>query len=136
LILDSSLTLAWYLEDEQNAYADATHVALIEGAEALVPPLWPYEVANGFWMAERRSRIQPGEIPRVLALLAPLPIRVQAMAHERARQEVLALARTEGLTTYDAAYLELAMREGLPLATLDGQLRQAAARVGVLEFQP
>src|SRR5262245_41646017 len=98
--------MAWYLKDEQDAYADATHAALIGGAEALVPPLWPYEVANGLWMAERRGRLQAAEIPRVLALLAPLPIRVQSTAHERARHEVLALARQEKLTSYDAAYLE------------------------------
>lgn len=128
--------MAWYLEDEQDAYADATHVALINGAEALVPPLWPYEVANGFRMAERRGRIEALEVPRVLGLLAPLPIRVQAAAYERAQREVLALARQEGLTCYDAAYLELAMREALPIATLDQQLRDAAARVGVPEFQP
>jgi predicted nucleic acid-binding protein len=134
-VVDSSLTMAWYLEDEQDAYADATHAALIDGAEAIVPPLWPYEVANGFRMAERRGRIQSGEIPRVLALLAPLPIQVQATVHERARGEVLALARQEGLTCYDAAYLELAMREGLPLASLDGQLREAAGRVGTPLFQ-
>jgi predicted nucleic acid-binding protein len=135
-VVDSSLTMAWYLEDEQDAYADATHAALIDGAEAIVPSLWPYEVANGFRMAERRGRIQSGEIPRVLALLAPLPIQVQATVHERARGEVLALARQEGLTCYDAAYLELAMREGLPLASLDGQLREAAGRVGTPLFQP
>jgi predicted nucleic acid-binding protein len=140
-VVDSSLTMAWYLEDEQDAYADATHAALIDGAEAIVPPLWPYEVANGFRMADgcprsgRRGRIQSGEIPRVLALLAPLPIQVQAIAHERARGEVLALARQEGLTCYDAAYLELAMREGLPLASLDRQLREAAGRVGTPLFQ-
>jgi len=135
-VVDSSLTMAWYLEDEHDDYADATHAALIGGAEALVPPLWPYEVANGFRMAERRRRVQAAEIPRVLALLAPLPIRVQVTAHERAHREVLALALQEGLTCYDAAYLELAMREGLPLATLDGQLKAAAARVGVAEFDP
>jgi predicted nucleic acid-binding protein len=135
-VVDSSLTMAWYLEDEQDAYADATHAALIGGAEALVPPLWPYEVANGFRMAERRRRVQAAEIPRVLALLAPLPIRVQVTAYERAHREVLVLALREGLTCYDAAYLELAMREGLPLATLDTQLKSAAARVGVAEFDP
>jgi predicted nucleic acid-binding protein len=135
-VVDSSLTMAWYLEDERDDYADATHAALIGGAEALVPPLWPYEVANGFRMAERRRRVQAAEIPRVLALLAPLPIRVQATAPERAQREVLALALQEGLTCYDAAYLELAMREGLPLATLDAQLKSAAARVGVAEFDP
>jgi predicted nucleic acid-binding protein len=61
---------------------------------------------------------------------------VQATAPERAQREVLALALQEGLTCYDAAYLELAMREGLPLATLDAQLKSAAARVGVAEFDP
>jgi predicted nucleic acid-binding protein len=136
LVVDSSLTMAWYLEDEQDAYADATHAALIGGAEAVVPPLWPYEVANGLRMAERRGRLQPVDIPRVLALLAPLPIQVQGTARERARHEVLSLARQEGLTVYDAAYLELAMREGLPIASLDRQLRAAAARVGVPEFRP
>lgn len=135
-VVDSSLTMAWYLEDEQDAYADATHVTLTHGAAAIAPPLWPYEVANGFRMAERRGRIQSADIPRVLALLDPLPIEVQTTAHERARGSVLALARQEGLTCYDAAYLELAMREGLPLATLDGQLREAAGRVGVLLFAP
>jgi predicted nucleic acid-binding protein len=135
LVLDSSLTMAWYLEDEESEYADSVLGALPE-QEALVPPLWPYEVANGLWIAERRGRTTLTHIQRALALLQPLPIRVDAAAHERARGEVLTLARQEGLTCYDAAYLELAMREGLPIATLDQQLRDAAARLGVPEFQP
>ena len=135
LVVDTSLTLAWYLEDEQNAYADAVLGALAD-REAVVPPLWPYEVANGLWIAERRGRTTIPRIQRILALLQPLPIRVDLTAHERARGEVLALARQEGLTCYDAAYLDLAMREGLPLATLDNQLRAAATRVGVAEFRP
>ena len=135
LVVDTSLTLAWYLEDEQNAYADAVLGALAD-REAVVPPLWPYEVANGLCIAEQRGRTTAPRIQRILALLEPLPIRVDLSAHERAHGEVLALARQEGLTCYDAAYLDLAMREGLPLATLDNQLRTAAARVGVPEFQP
>jgi predicted nucleic acid-binding protein len=135
LVADSSLTMAWYLEDEQDAYADAVLGALAR-VEAVVPPLWPYEVANGLLIAERRGRTTATNIQRILALLQPLPIRVDLAAHERARGEVLALARQENLTVYDAAYLELAMREGLPIATLDRALRLAAARVGVPEFAP
>jgi predicted nucleic acid-binding protein len=135
-VVDSSLTLAWYLEDEPDDYADAAHAALTRGAEAVVPPLWPYEVANGLGMAVRRKRLEAAEIPRVLALLDPMPISVLVAAHERVFHEVLALSRQEGLTVYDAAYLELALREGLPLATLDRQLREAADRAGVPRFQP
>jgi predicted nucleic acid-binding protein len=134
LVVDSSLTLAWYLEDEHDAYADAAHAVLTGGGEGVVPPLWPYEVANGLWMAARRGRIQPADIPRVLALLDPLPIAIRSTAHEHARREVLELARRERLTCYDAAYLELAMREGLPLATLDIQLQAAARHAGVPLF--
>jgi predicted nucleic acid-binding protein len=135
LVIDSSVTLAWSLEDEQDDYADAIMDALAEG-EAVVPPLWPYEIANALRMAERRGRITPTDTVRILGLLEPLPIRVSAADHERARREVLDLARQEGLTVYDAAYLELAMRQGLPLATLDDDLREAAGRVGVPLFAP
>jgi predicted nucleic acid-binding protein len=135
LVLDSSLSLVWYLEDEEDPYADVVLGALSD-REALVPPLWPYEVANGLWVAQRRGRTTVTQIQRVLALLRPLPIRVDVSAHERARGEVLALALQEGLAAYDAAYLELAMREGLPIATLDTRLREAARRVGVAEFTP
>jgi predicted nucleic acid-binding protein len=134
-VADNSLTLSWYFEDERGPYSVATLRALEDG-EAVVPPLWPYEVANGLLIGERRGKITPNETTRILGLLAALPIRVESAGHERARQEVLELARRERLTSYDAAYLELAMREGLPLATLDRQLRDAAARVGVPEFLP
>lgn len=135
LVVDTSLTLAWYLEDEQDSYADAVLGALAD-REAVVPPLWPYEVANGLWIAERRGRTTAARVQRILALLEPLPIRIDLAAPDRARGEVLALARQEGLTCYDAAYLDLAIRDGIPLATLDQQLRAAAARVGVPEFRP
>jgi predicted nucleic acid-binding protein len=121
-VLDNSLTVSWYFEDERGPYSVATLRALDNG-EAVVPPLWPYEVANGLLMGERRGRITPTETLRILGLLDALPIRIDTTGHERARQAVLELARREGLTSYDAAYLELAMREGLPLATLDQHLR-------------
>src|SRR5205807_6932673 len=97
-----------------NAYALAALRALDDG-EAVVPPLWPYEVANGLMMGERRGRIAPPDTRRILSLLELLPIRVAAAIHERARREVLELARQDGLTAYDAAYLDLALREGLPI---------------------
>jgi len=134
-VVDSSLSLAWHFADEGGPYAARTLRALDDG-EALVPPLWPYEVANGLLLAERRRRTTPTDTQRILGLLGGLPIRIEGHGHERARREVLDLARQEGLTTYDAAYLELAMREGLPLATLDTQLKPAAAHLGVPEFDP
>ena len=134
-VLDNSLTLSWYFEDERGPYSVATLRALDTGV-AVVPALWPYEVANGLLMGERRGRITPTDTVRILGLLAALPIRIDLTSHERARGEILTLARQERLPCYDAAYLEIAMREGLPIATLDRQLREAAARVGVPEFQP
>jgi predicted nucleic acid-binding protein len=97
---------------------------------ALIPLL--YLVADG----EPRGRITPTDTVRILGLLATLPIRIDLTSHERARGEIMTLARQEGLTCYDAAYLELAMREGLAITTLDRQLREAASQVGVPEFLP
>jgi predicted nucleic acid-binding protein len=135
LVVDSSVTMSWCLGDETDEYAAATLQAL-RTHTARVPCLWPFEVANGLWMAERRGRITLAEIQRALADVSALPIEVDGTGFGRAFQEVLGLARQEGLTAYDAAYLELAMREALPLATLDEPLRNAAVRVGVREFQP
>jgi predicted nucleic acid-binding protein len=133
LVVDSSVSLSWCLGDETEEYAEAVLRAM-GSHTAHVPVLWPFEVANGLWMSERRGRITAADTQRALADLAALPIEIEGYGHTRARGEVLALARQEGLTCYDAAYLELAMRQGLPLATLDGQLRDAAGRVGVPLF--
>jgi predicted nucleic acid-binding protein len=135
LVIDSSVTLSWCLADETDMYAEAILRAL-QSQSALVPCLWPFEVANGLRMSERRGRSTLAEIQRALADLEALPIEVEGVGHGRALREVLQLSRQEGLTVYDAAYLELAMREGLPIATLDDQLREAARRVGVPEFRP
>jgi predicted nucleic acid-binding protein len=135
IVIDSSLTLSWCLGDESDGYAEAVLEAL-QTRTARVPCLWPFEVANGLWVNERRGRITLAEIQRALADLEALPIEVEATGYERAPRDVLALARQEGLTVYDAAYLELAMREGIPLATLDNALREAARRVGVPLFEP
>jgi predicted nucleic acid-binding protein len=134
-VVDSSVALSWCFSDEADAYAEATLQAL-RSAEARAPSLWPFEVANGLWMGQRRGRLDATETQEALSALAVLPIQVEAATHQRALGAVLNLASQEGLTVYDATYLDLAQRERLPLATLDQQIRQVAARLGVVLFDP
>jgi|SRR5580692_527676 predicted nucleic acid-binding protein len=130
-VLDASVTLAWCFPDESTAYTEGILDLLAAGAEATTPALWPFEVANALLMAERRKRITTAQVASVLQRIASLPIRVDPIHVDRAFGQILSSAREEKLTAYDAAYLELAMREDLPLASLDDQLRQAARSAGV-----
>ena len=98
---------------------------------AVVPGLWHLEVANVLLQAEKRGRITAGDVTMRLDLIAALPITTDSETTARAWREILALARAEGLTTYDATYLELAIRRGLPLVTRDEALIAAAKRSGV-----
>jgi predicted nucleic acid-binding protein len=132
-VLDGSVTMAWFFKDELNAYADAVRDALV-GAQAVVPTLWPLEVANTIAVGERRKRSTPAQAATWLSILGTLPIVVDSETATRAWGETLSLARAQKLSAYDAAYLELAMRLGLPIATLDDQLRAAAKAVGVNLF--
>lgn len=133
-MLDSSVALAWFFADE----GEATLAVLEQVGEAgaVVPPLWRHEVANGFLMAERRGRIGAGYRARSLARLAALAIASDEESDRRCWDATVALAEAHGLTAYDAAYLELAQRRGLPLATLDAALARAArdARVELVRF--
>jgi predicted nucleic acid-binding protein len=97
----------------------------------VVPGLWWLEVANGLVMAERRRRIKSAESVAFVAMIEELPIIADEATGARALHETMSLAREHRLTAYDAAYLELAMRVGLPLATGDRSLRAAAERAGV-----
>lgn len=133
MVLDNSVIMAWCFRDVGDGYADAVLGSLAE-SEALVPGIWPLEVANVLVAAERRRRLTETDSARFLALLADLPIRVIQEPPQRVTGEILALARETGLSSYDASYLDLAMREGAPLATLDDGLRKAAGRVGVQLF--
>lgn len=129
-VLDASLTLQWLLEDEADRKYSLAVLASLSERRALVPILWFYEVGNGLLMALRRNRISWEQIERFLALLQKLPID----AAPQSPGEILELprfARAHGLTTYDAAYLALAARFALPLATTDVKLRAAAASAGV-----
>ncbi|MBE0613254.1 MAG: type II toxin-antitoxin system VapC family toxin [Burkholderiales bacterium] len=129
-VLDSSVALTWLLQDESNAAADALADRL-EQENAHVPPIWHLEVGNALITAMRRKRITDADFDRSILALSALPIEIDATA---SLADVLAIARRFGLTSYDAAYLELAQRRGFPLATLDGKLRQAckALKVSVL----
>lgn len=129
-VLDASIALAWCFEDEGGAYA----VSVLEGlrsSEAVVASLWPLEVTNGLLTAERRGRMEPAAARQFLNLLLSLPIVVDPVARRRAFEAVHALAKKHGLTSYDAAYLELAVRLGVPVATLDGRLKEAVESEGL-----
>ena len=132
-VLDGSIALAWYFKDEADPYADAV-AASFATARATVPLIWRLEVANALLTGERRQRSTEAQAFKWLAYLRSLPIEVDEETNERAWSEVLGLGRAHRLSAYDAAYLELALRRRLPLATLDNQLKAAAAAVGVSAF--
>ena len=129
-VLDGSVTMAWYFVDELNPYADSV-LSDLESGRAVVPSLWPLEVANTVLVGERRKRSTEAQATAWLAILDTLSIEVDRETTSHAWRGTLALARSQNLSAYDAAYLELAMRRGLPLATLDGKLKNAALAVGV-----
>lgn len=126
-VVDASVAACWLLPDEGHAAAAAAY-ARFPADTACVPGLWWFEMRNIFLSNERRGRIDSGMTGRALGLLGRLPIRVDHQADDAA---LMALARRHRLTAYDAAYLELAVREGLPLATLDEALAGAARAEGV-----
>jgi predicted nucleic acid-binding protein len=104
---------------------------LLEAESAIAPSLLPLEIAKGLALPESRKRISPGRVTEFVDLIGTLPIEIEEQTSSRALHDVLNLARGEALTAYDASYLELAMRLGLPLASRDASPRQAATRVGV-----
>ena len=133
LVIDASSVLAWCFEDEGVPEADAL-IERVAADGAAVPGLWSLEIANGLVMGERRGRLKPAESAAFVSMLEELPIAADPASGARALHETMSLARAHRLTAYDAAYLELAMRLGLPLATGDRSLRAAARRVGVELF--
>jgi len=128
IVIDTSLTMAWCFEDEATSDSDVLLDRLLED-EAIVPPLWQFEVTNVLLVAERQSRITEAQGARFLELLTQLPIRIDASLTDPAA--LLAAGRRHGLSAYDAAYLVLAERLGVPLATLDGRLGAAGRNAGV-----
>ncbi len=134
LVIDGSTALGFLLADEQPESAAKALDAVENGVPTFVPAHWCTEVANGLIMAERRKRASQAEITEALSLVAALPVVTDDQTAQRAFSDTVALARQYGLTIYDAAYLELAMRRGASLATTDGALAKAAKAAGVALF--
>jgi predicted nucleic acid-binding protein len=135
-VLDNSVTMRWYFGDgPPSPMAYATHVLeTLITAEAVVPVVWSLEVANVLARAEARKLATEAKSEAFVALLRRLAIKVDGEGMHHALESTLQLARRYGLSSYDASYLELAMREGLPLATLDEDLLKAAKRAGVKRY--
>jgi predicted nucleic acid-binding protein len=129
-VLDNSIAMAWSFADEVDEYADAV-LERLTTARAVVPALWPLEVANALLMGERRKRSTEAESIKWTGILASLPIVIDSETNVHAWNDTMSLARGHNLSAYDAAYLELAIRRGVPLATIDGKLKLAAKAVGV-----
>jgi predicted nucleic acid-binding protein len=130
LVVDASVAMTWCFPDEQSAYAYRI-LDILERGRAFVPALWWIEIANAVIAGERRRRLSAADIGRFFGLLEGLSFSTDAQMPEHALGRTLELARRYGLTAYDATYVELAMREGLPLATTDLRVREAARAAGV-----
>lgn len=131
VVLDASLTVAWFFESERTPPVVAVLDLILE-SEAHVPTLWPLEVANALQVAARRGRMQLDARDGALRELEGMPISVAIDDARTTWGATLALADHHRLTVYDATYLELALRRGLPLATLDGALCAAAEAEGLV----
>ncbi len=125
------MVVAWGFEDQATPFTEAVLDLLARGSRVLVPAIWPLEVANALLGAERRQRVTVAQVTSFLSRVAGFPISVEPLQVRRAFDQILSMARQQNLTEYDAAYLELALREALPLATLDDDLRRAAQSVGI-----
>jgi len=128
-VLDSSVALAWYLPRQQTARTDTLMYRMIDEG-ALTTTLWPMEVANVLLMYERRGQLTTADRMSAIAFYAGAPIELDDQTATRAWGTALDLALAHGLTVYDAGYLELALRTGMPLATLNGALCRAATSLG------
>ena len=129
-VLDCSVTMAWLFTDETTPKILALRNQL-KKTSAIVPELWPLEVANVLWVSEKKKRINHFQSSLFKKLLTQLPIVIDDKTKVYALGRILELAREFNITPYDASYLELSFRLGCPLATLDKTLIQAAKKSGI-----
>lgn len=131
LVIDASVTVAWCFEAEKTPYTEEILEKISRGAEAIVPPLWSFEIVNALLQAERRKRITAAQATVFLKQLESVNLAVDSAPLSRVFEWIFLEARQQNLTAYDTAYLELALRLGLPLATLDANLKRAAKDLGL-----
>lgn len=136
LVLDNSVSAAWCFSDESNSYTEGVFQSVATDGGAVAPALWPIELANVLVVAERRKRITAEQREVFLKNLAALDIEIQPLTTERIFHQGIGLATKHRMSVYDATYLEIAIRQQLPLATQDKDLIRAARDVGVPLFQP
>jgi len=136
LVLDASATLAWILERSDAAERSSADALLmrLETDDAMVPAIWPLEVANGLLTAERRSLVDVAKSALFLAKVSALRIEIDSRPFRETQAPILHVARAYGLTSYDASYLELAIGTGREMATFDRRLAEAARAAGVKVF--
>lgn len=130
-VADASITLAWCLPGEATAFTDSL-LHRLRTTSLVVPAIWPFEIANVLVVGQRRGRLEADEAAQCLRFLRSLPIDVEESGDLGALTSLVALAISHGLSAHDAAYLDVALTRGLPLATLDGQLQAAAHGAGVV----
>ena len=128
--------MAWCFEDQSTPYTDAVLQAVIDGAAAIVPAIWKLEVVNTLVVAERRKKVTPAKSAEFLRDLQKFTITVDLEGLDWAFSTVLDQARLYQRSAYDASYLELGKRLGLPLATRDQPLGRAAQELGISLFEP
>jgi predicted nucleic acid-binding protein len=136
IVVDASLALSWCFPDEKTPYSESVLTLLETDTEAVVPSLWLLEIVNALIVAERRKRITHEQAQEFLNNLDSLGVTVEPTDSSLVFNDVYELARQHTLTAYDAAYLELAIRKGLPLASLDEPLKKAALASGVKLIEP
>jgi predicted nucleic acid-binding protein len=135
-VLDNTVTMAWCFNDEATPFTETLLSRLSSLTDsAIVPALWLYEVVNVTGLAVRKGRITEDKARAFLDSLADLPIEIEDATRARLFTSVLALVGRHKLTAYDASYLELAIRHGLPIAALDNALTKAAREAGVTLVQ-
>lgn len=134
IVIDASVALAWCFSDEASDYADSVLLS-VENHTVIVPAIWAVEITNALLVGERRKRIRRPEVQRFVELLKGLNIVEDAQSVVDAVSNIFPLAQDYRLSAYDAAYLDVAVRRDIPLATLDGDLQKAALAAGIKTFE-